>query len=277
MLTNQQVVEFHSVIAPLIQQFIQEKRACGYNYQSAPRILKELDSFLCNTTLKQIALPKKLVLQWLAKRSNEQASTQQRRICFVRQLAQFMVRLGYSAYIVPGRFGTPRSNRFSPYIFTQKEIRKLIHAVDQLKPSAISPIRHLVIPEIFRLLYGCGFRVMEVLSLRVGDVDLERGVITVRDTKFGKDRLIPPAPDIVKRLRIYTKRLEKVWLEKRTDDAFFFPSAPQTAWSHSGVYILFRKLLYQCGISHRGRGKGLCTRWFSGIKKVLTSMQSCLY
>jgi integrase/recombinase XerD len=222
MSTNQQIIEFHSVIAPLFQQFIQEKRACGYQYQAAPRILKELDNFLCNTTLKEIALPKKLILQWLAKRTHEQASTQQRRICFIRQLAQFMVRLGYPAYIVPNRFGTPRSGRFSPYIFTHKEIRKLIHAVDQLKPCAKSPIRQLVIPEIFRLLYGCGFRVMEVLNLRVGDVDLKRGVITVRETKFGKDRLIPPAPDIVKRLQIYTKRLEKVWLEKRTDNAFFF-------------------------------------------------------
>ena len=70
-------------------------------------------------------------------------------------------------------------------------------------------------PEIFRLLYSCGFRLNEVLNLRVGDVDLEKGVITVRQAKFGKDRLVPPALDIVERLRIYAQKLEKESLEKR--------------------------------------------------------------
>jgi integrase/recombinase XerD len=229
---------------------------CGYKYNEASAILKRLDSFLCNTPLKQIALPKNLVLQWLEKQPNEQASTHQRRIVFVRQLGKMMVRLGYPAYIVPGRFGTPRSYTFSPYIFTRKEIRKLILAADKIKPNAMSPTQHLVMPEILRLLYGCGFRVDEVLNLRVRDVDLKQGVITVREAKFGKDRLVPPSLDLVRRLQIYTEQLEKSVLEKRTDDSFFFPSRIQTAWSHSGIYTLFRKLLYKCCISHGGRKKG---------------------
>ena len=71
-------------------------------------------------------------------------------------------------------------------------------------------------PEIFRLLYCCGFRLNEVLTLRVGDVDLKRGVITVRNAKHGKDRLIPPSFDLVERLQIYADKLEKESLEKRT-------------------------------------------------------------
>lgn len=256
MSVNINKIEFHSPIAPLIKQFIQEKRACGYKYDEASCVLKRLDSFLCNTTLKQIALPEKLILQWALKQSSEQASTHQRRICFIRQLARFMVRLGYPAYIVPGRFGTLRSGAFSPYIFTREEIRKLIHAADQIKPIPNSSMRHLILPEILRLLYGCGFRLNEVLNLRVSDVDLKQGVITVREAKLGKDRLVPPALDVVERLRIYAERLEKESLEKRTEDSFFFPSPTQTAWSMSGIYFLFRKLLYQCGMPHGGRGKG---------------------
>jgi site-specific recombinase XerD len=95
-----------------------------------------------------------------------------------------------------------------------------------------------------------------VLNLRVKDVDLRQGVITVREAKFSKDRLVPPAQDIVERLRIYDKQLEKVSLKKRTDDSFFFPSEIQPAWSSSGVYSIFRKLLHRCGIPHAGRGKG---------------------
>lgn len=256
MSSNSNSIEFHSLIASLIKQFIQEKRACGYKYDEASSVLKRLDSFLYNTTLKQIALPEKLILQWAVKQSNEQVSTHQRRICFIRQLARFMVRLGYPAYIIPDRFGTRRSFTFSPYIFTRREIRKLIHAADKIKPTSKSPMRNLIMPEIFRLLYSCGFRLNEVLNLRVGDVNLKQGVITVREAKFGKDRLVPPALDIVERLQVYAKRLEKDSLEKRTDDSFFFPSALQAAWSSSSIYNIFRKLLLQCGISHGGRGKG---------------------
>ena len=135
--TNIDNIKFHSPIAPLIKQFIQEKRVCGYKYEEAPAILKDLDSFLCNTGLKKVELPENLVLQWLEKQPHEQASTHQRRIVFTRQLAGMMGRLGYSAYIVPGRFGTPRSYVFLPYIFTHEEIKKLLHAADQLKPMLL--------------------------------------------------------------------------------------------------------------------------------------------
>lgn len=249
-------IEFYSPLAPLIKQFIQEKRACGYQYNEAPRILNHFDQFLCNTTLREMALPEDLVLLWLEKFPKEQASTHQRRIGLVRQLARMMVRLGYPAYIVPVQFGTPRDYTFLPYIFTREEIGKLIYAADQIKPTTQTPWRHLVMPEVFRLLYSCGFRLNEVLNLRVRDVDLTQGVITVRKGKHDKDRLVPPAPNMVERLRVYSEHIASVLLEKQTEEAFFFPSSEHTALSGSGIYFQFRKLLFQCGIPHAGRGKG---------------------
>ncbi|HHF7365116.1 TPA: tyrosine-type recombinase/integrase [Legionella bozemanae] len=249
-------IDYQSPIALLIKQFIQEKRACGRQYKEAPKILKQFDHFLCQKTLKEIALPESLVLCWLEKFPKEQASTHQRRIGLVRQLGKMMIRLGYPAYIVPAPFGSPRNHTFLPYIFTREEISKLIHAADQIKPSAKTPWRHLVMPEIFRLLYSCGFRVSEVLNLRLGDVDLSQGVITVRKAKHDKDRLVPPALNMVERLRIYSEQIASILLEKQTDESFFFPSSEQTAWSISVIYFQFRMLLYQCGIPHAGRGKG---------------------
>ena len=255
MKANNKEIEFHSSIAPLIKQFIQEKRVCGYKYDRPHIILKRLDNFL-SKNLNQIELPERLVLEWLVKQPHEAASTHQIRIVTVRQLAKMMVRMGYPAFVVPDRFGSQRSYRFLAYIFTHSEIKKIIHAADLIKPNPQSSLRHLIMPEIFRLLYCCGFRLNEVLTLRVGDVDLKRGVITVRNAKHGKDRLIPPSFDLVERLQIYADKLEKESLEKRTDKSFFFPSNYQKGWSTSGIYAIFRKILYQCGIPHAGRGKG---------------------
>jgi site-specific recombinase XerD len=239
-----------------MERLVREKRASGYKYDTPARVLKDLDDFLCGTTIKSNELPKALVDQWLAQNLHEQASTQQRRIILVRQLARLMIRLGHPAYVPPKGLGPRRSYVFSPRILTRAEVRQIIHAVDNLPPSPKSPLRHIILPEVFRLLYGCGFRLSEVLNLKVRDVDLQQGVITVRQGKFGKDRLVPPSIEMVERLRRYAGELEKRTLARQEPDAYFFPSARQAAWGSTTIYHLFRKALLHCGIPHGGRGKG---------------------
>ena len=96
-----------------------------------------------------------------------------------------------------------------------------------------------------------GFRLGEVLHLRVAEVDLDRGILTVREGKFGKDRLVPPALPLVLRLQKYAADFRA-----RPPNAYFFPSPNGGPWSHSAVYRLYRELLLRCGIAHPGRGKG---------------------
>ena len=204
---KQKKIQFHSPLAPMINQLIQEKRACGYKYESQARIFKWFDQFLCTTTIKQNELPKEIVLQWLEKKPNEQVSTHNIRVCCIRHLARLMVRLGYSAYIPPDYFNEKRTWIFSPRILTRQEIKKILQTIDNIKKTPYFPLRHIIMPEIFRLLYGCGFRLSELLNLRVWDVDLKQGVITVRGGKFCKDRLVPPAIDLVERLRIYNEKV----------------------------------------------------------------------
>lgn len=61
----------------------------------------------------------------------------------------------------------------SPGILTHTEVHRFIQALDRLPSSAKSPLRHIILPEVFRLLYGCGFRLGEVLNLKVRGVDLQ--------------------------------------------------------------------------------------------------------
>jgi integrase len=234
-----------------MEQFLQEKHACGYQYHEPTRLLRRLDDFLCQEGLTTDELPRSLVHKWVAKRAHESARTQQQRLMVVRQFSRFLVRHGYPAY-VPDCTRAPREPaRFVPRILTHEEMRKLLQAVDTLEPTARSPLRHLMMPEVFRLLYGCGFRLGEVLQLRVRDVDLEQGMITVRQGKFRKDRLVPLAVSLGNRLRKYAAQFEH-----RPPDAIFFP-APQGGPCHlRTVYGVFRQLLLQCGIPHAGRGKG---------------------
>jgi integrase/recombinase XerD len=234
-----------------MEKFLQEKHACGYAYHEPTRILRWLDDFLVQEGLTTQELPRSIARKWLAKKAHETVRTQQRRITVIRHCSRFLLRLGYSAYVPDSTLAARSPSSFVPRILTDDEIRKLFQAVDALEPTARSPLRHLIMPEVFRLLYGCGFRVGEVLKLRVQDVDLNQGIITVRQGKFRKDRLVPPALSLINRLRKYAASFEK-----RSPDAIFFPAPNEGPFSLRTVYGLFRKLLLGCGIPHAGRGKG---------------------
>ena len=242
---------FQSVLSGCIEKFLQEKHACGYDYQEATRILRRLDDFLVQEGLTTQELPGRIARKWLAKKAHESAGTQQQRITVTRQFSRFLMRLGYSAYVPDSTLAARNRSSFAPRMLTDEELRRFFQAVDALEPTARSPLRHLIMPEVFRLLYGCGFRLGEVLKLRVRDVDLNQGILTVRQGKFRKDRLVPPVLSIVNRLRKYAAHFEN-----RPPDAIFFPGPNGRPFSLRTVYTLFRQLLLQCGISHGGRGKG---------------------
>ena len=242
---------FQSVLAPFMDQFVQEKHACGYGYHELTRSLHRLDDFLVQERLATLELPRSIARNWLAKKPHESASTQQQRMTLVRQFSRFLFRAGYPAYVPDSTLAARNLRTFVPRMLTDEELRKFFRAVDTLEPTARSPLRHLVMPEIFRLLYGCGFRVNEVLKLHVRDVDLNQGVITVRQGKFRKDRLVPPALPLVNRLRKYAG-----YFETRPPDAIFFPAPGGGSFRIWTVYRWFRELLVRCGIPHAGRGKG---------------------
>jgi integrase/recombinase XerD len=242
---------FQSVLSAFMEKFLQEKHACGYAYHEATRILRRLDNFLVQEGLTTQELPGSIARKWLAKKAHESAGTQRQRITVTRHFSRFLLRLGYSAYVPDSTLAARNRSSFVPRMLTDKELRKFFQAVDALEPTARSPLRHLIMPEVFRLLYGCGFRVREVLKLRVRDVDLNQGIITVRQGKFRKDRLVPPALPLVNRLRKYAAHFEN-----HPPDAIFFPGPSGGPFSLRTIYTLFRKLLLQCGIPHGGRGKG---------------------
>jgi len=60
--------EFQSVLAPLMERFLHEKRACGYAYHEPFQILHRLDDFLVQQGLETLELPRGLARIWLAVR-----------------------------------------------------------------------------------------------------------------------------------------------------------------------------------------------------------------
>ena len=69
-----------------------------------------------------------------------------------------------------------------------------------------------------QVMYGGGLRLMELLRLRVKDVDLEQEIITIRGGKGNKDRRVPLAHSLVDRARVHVGGVQKLYEKDRKDE-----------------------------------------------------------
>jgi site-specific recombinase XerC len=81
-----------------------------------------------------------------------------------------------------------------PFVFDRAQARQLLQAAAALPDRPTAPQRGPTYRTIFALSYGLGLRAGEVCGLRLGDVDLDRGLLVVRGGMFGKSRLVPFGP-----------------------------------------------------------------------------------
>jgi len=243
---------FTSPLAPYLAQLLAEKRALGYKYHSQALLMRRLDAFVTDQGDGQVHLSKALVLQWIARRPHEQAGTQWLRIHIVRQVGHVLVRAGIPAYLPERTFAHPESYHFTPYIFSLDEIHRVFAAADALPPNPNARRRHRIMPVLFRVLYGCGLRMNEALRLQRRDVDLDQGLLTIRQGKFRKDRLVPMADGLTRRLTAYLTDT----LGPGNAEDYVFPAPDGGPYSASAVYHTFRALLWRSGIAHGGAGAG---------------------
>jgi integrase/recombinase XerD len=113
-----------------------------------------------------------------------------------------------------------RPPHFVPYIYSRDELRRLLDAIPTYKRY-----RTRIEPETLRamllLLYGAGLRAREALNLSVADVDLSNAILTVRDTKFFKSRLVPIGQELTGVLTEYARWRAERYPTFRDDTRFF--------------------------------------------------------
>ena len=243
---------YHSTLAPWMRRFIAEKRAGGYRYETGAFYLHQFDDFLKEQNYRISALSKDIVEAWTARRKSECSRTQVARVQALQQFAKFLIRNEVPAYLFPKCSLPVVRDTFMPYIFTHEQMGDIFAVLDRMTPDRRSPRRHIIMPVIFRVLYGCGLRVREALKLHVRDVDLFNGVLIIRDTKFGKDRLVPMASSLTQRLQCYAELIGV-----RDDDVHFFQAPDGGRYHQFTIYSLFRTILTQLGFVRECKRPGI--------------------
>ena len=247
---------FWSIFAPHISDFIGLKRSLGYKYKEEERILYRFDRFILDQGHTSIGLTKEISDKWADRLDNEAELTIYSKVKVVKQLAEYLHDQGIKTY-VPQLPKYPGCT-FIPYIYPNEEINAIFRVSDSLRMKCRNVYSCLLImPCLLRLLYGTGIRISEALSLKNRDVNISGRFLTLKDTKNGKDRLVPMSDSLVVVCKDYLEQRNKLPVGAlRRENGLFFVSLNGGVCKQGAVHRWFRKVLVLAGIPFTGNRKG---------------------
>ena len=196
--------EFHSLFGQEIQIYVDYKRALGRKFVTEARALRLFDRFLADRAITvPDTLTPSVIDAFLASRPRPKPRSFNHLLGVVRGFFDWMVtqqRLPSSPVHTQTR-RCPRQPR--PFLFTPEQFGQLLNLANRLPDDARVQHRAAVYSLIFSVMYGLGLRVGEVTRLRYGDIDQNRHLLVIRESKFGKSRLVPFGPQMDKRITEY--------------------------------------------------------------------------
>jgi len=242
---------FTGPIADQLKGFLEEKRALGYKYSTESWRLLQVDRLSKELNIPPNTLPKELIDAWRKRTPTENKKTWYARVCITNELTKYFIAhdLPCVKTIISSE-GNCNSAAFIPHIFTSEELHRLFDAADSLNVSVFSPHRRDVASLLFRILYSCGLRVSEALSLTPKDVDSVSGVITVMNGKGKVDRYVPMSQQLSNRCKEY----EHSVLSEYPDSEFYFTSPRGERYSHGTISTMWDQILHAAGIPKNDDG-----------------------
>lgn len=244
---------FTSPLGKQLYRFLEIKRATGCKYKDEERSLLVMDQFLSSVLSEEPPfINREVAKKYLTRWNKENDTTRSHRLTILRQVCWFLSLEDPRTFIPPKRFMGIKPCHFSPRILTRMEGKRFIEACLTFPPAYCSPLRGAVLGTALLVLYLTGLRVGEVRRLTVEDVDFQSSILHIRDTKFGKSRLVPVAPDLIERLAACRDAIRKRLGQRDLQDPFFCTSRGKP-YSVSALRAAFRQTLVRADIAWMGK------------------------
>jgi integrase len=199
-------------------------------------------------------ITRQLALRWATQPAKAQPATWAGRLGIIRRFAIWHSATEPRTEIPPAGLLPHRYRRKPPHIYSDEEIEKILRGSQQL-PSP-NGLRARTYTTLFGLLVATGMRVNEALGLDRVDVDLERGILHIRRTKFGKSRYVPVHASTVEALKKYAEVRDRLFPAPLIP-AFFISEKGSRITEWIARYT-FAKISQRIGLraSAKGHGRG---------------------
>jgi integrase len=241
---------FSRLLSRRIDSYIHYRRSLGYVYESQASTLRAFTQFV-RERADRGPLTQKLALAFVLS-CDVTPNVRARRYGVLRNFAEYL-----SVY-------DPRTEPFDPHalprmravppvrILDERELSRLLEAAREC--SRLHPIRGETLRTVIGLLASTGLRSGEALRLDRSDVDLERGILLIRQSKFRKDRLVPVHPTTREALGRYACARDAAY-PAPTSPAFFLSLRGGRLCSH-GFGAAFHQACLKAGL-HKGSPRGV--------------------
>jgi integrase/recombinase XerD len=225
-----------------VDDYLRLRRSLGHQMNEAAYLLTDFAAFLddrCEQTVTIAA-----ALDWVKAREPDVITTASpRRITAARGFARYLSGTDPATEVPPLGLVPYRQRRGQIFLYSDADVAAIMAAAKETIPQ---PLRAATYCTLVGLLAAAGLRIGEAIKLDCGDIDWTEGVLHIRETKFGKSRLVPLQDSAMTALREYDTLRDR--LMPKPEDPSFFVSLTARRLIYAVVRPTFRALVNAAGV-----------------------------
>jgi integrase len=246
-----------------VRAYLSQRRALGFQLRSEGPQLLEFARY-ADARRHPGPLTAELALRWACLPKAADPLWRARRLEIVRTFAKHLALIDPRPQVPPRHVLGSAHRRRAPHLYSAEQIEHLLRGAGKLH-GCLQPHTWQT---LVGLLACSGLRISEALHLRTSDIDWKQRLLVVRESKYGKTRLVPLHPTALQPLRDYARRREKLFPFAE----YFFVSERGVALGRSRVGLIFSRL--REGISYTRRPPRLHDLRHTMASRVLQRWQA---
>ncbi len=216
-----------------VQEYLRRRRLLGYKLSVEGSLLLSFARF-ADRGGHHGPPTTRLMLRWATLPSKASRPYKARRLEIVRIFAKYLAAIEPSTEIPPPHVLGSAHSRNPPHIYTKEQIDTLIFRASRLSGR----LRPKTFTTLIGLIACTGLRISEAIELRAADVDLDKAVLRIRESKFRVTRLVPIHWSTVAALKRYNTYRHRLW----PNSPYFLVSERGMPLVRSTVHQAFRQL-----------------------------------
>jgi integrase/recombinase XerD len=227
-----------------LEDYLAVRRSLGFKMERSGQLLAGFVGFAEQAGAPTVTTD--LALAWATAPAGASSSWWRVRLDAVRPFARYLAAFIPGTEVPPaGLLPGPASHRAVPYLYSPAQIAALVTAAGAIR----APLRAATCQTLIGLLAVTGMRVSEAIGLDRPDVDLQAGLLTIRDSKSGKSRQLPLHATTVTALAGYAALRDRH--HPRPATPAFLVSLTGTRLAYRSVNRAFRQLTTTAGLAPR--------------------------
>jgi integrase len=226
-----------------LTDYLRLRRSLGHELAEAAWLLPGFVDYLGAQGSSTVTIEAALVWAQQANTDGRGTTVGPRRMTAVRGFARYLAGIDAATEVPPLGLMPHRQRWRQPFIYSPADIDAVMTLA---RSSIVSPFRAATYDTLIGLLATSGLRIGEAIKLDLGDVDWAEGVLLIRESKFGKSRLVPLHASSMAALQLYARLRDQ--LQPRPQEPSFFVSLTRKRLLYAVVSKTFRQLVDNAGI-----------------------------